>query len=387
MQVQINRDEFSAALAIVKRGVAKRNYVPVLGNVMLSAARGRLTIKSTDLDKESRVSIACDTPIAGAVTLPGHSLADLVKSLPKGGAINLTVEPGEVNATIRCGQTRLSLQSLPVKDFPKMQPGAVRNAFALPCPALLDALNKTAFAISTEETRYYLNGVFMHAAKDYGDDRFQTLNFVAIDGHRLAHTKIEAPEGASVIPGVIIPRAAVAELQKLLAKEKGECSIKIYAGTKGTTQGRISFEIGGAVLLAKLIDGTFPDYSRVIPRGNDKRLVIDTKALIGAVTRVSKMSSERGRAVKLSIETDKLILSVNNPDMGAVSETLDSGYVEYCGAPLDIGFNARYLLDLLAHVESNHGTTLIQLSDPGSPTLFSARDGAPMLGVLMPLRV
>lgn len=380
MHIQINRDELNHALASVKRGVARKTYVPVLANVMLSAARGRLNIRSTDLDKESLVSIPCATPHAGAVTLPGHALADLVKGLPKGAAIDLSVEKDATSATLRCGQMRLSLQSIPVKDFPKTQPGALRNFFALPCADLLDALNKTAFAMSTEETRYYLNGVFMHAAKDYGDDRFQTLNFVATDGHRLAHAKIEAPEGASVIPGVIIPRAAVAELQKLLAKEKGECAIKIYGA-------RVSFTVGGAVLTTKVIDGTFPDYGRVIPRGNDKRLVIDTKAFIGAVTRVSKMSSERGRAIKLSLSDDKLVLSVNNPDVGTVSETLDSAYVEYSGAPLEIGFNAAYLLEMLPHVSTGCGVTRIMLSDPGSPTLFFAVDGAAMLGVLMPLRV
>lgn len=387
MHVQINRDELSAALAIVKRNVARRTYVPVLANVMLSAARGRLNIRSTDLDKESRVSIPCDAHASGAVTLPGHSLADLVKSLPKGSQINLSVEKDATAATISCGQMKLSLQSLPVADFPKMQPGSVRNVFSLSSAALLDALNKTAFAVSTEETRYYINGVYMHAVKEYGDDRFHTLNFVATDGHRLAKFKMEAPAGADVIPGVIIPRAAVAELQKLLAKDKGDCEVKLFAGTKGTSQGRIQFAIGGAVLLSKLIDGTFPDYGRVIPSGNDKRLVIDTKAFIAAVTRVSKMSSERGRAIKLSLSDDKLVLSVNNPDIGAVSETLDSAYVEYSDAPLEIGFNAGYLLDLLAHVESKHGTTQVMLSDPGSLTLFFAGDGAAMLGVLMPLRV
>lgn len=378
MHINVNRDELSAALAIVKRGVAKRNYVPVLSNVMLSAARGRLNIWSTDLDKESRVSIACDAHANGAVTLPGHSLADLVKSLPKGSQINLSVEKDATAATIRCGQMKLSLESLPVKDYPKMQPGAARNVFSLSSAALLDALNKTAFAVSTEETRYYLNGVYMHYS-----EHDATLRFVATDGHRMAKVEMGAPKGAEVIPGVIIPCAAVTELQKLLAKDKGDCEVKLFAGTKGTSQGRIQFAIGGAVLLSKLIDGTFPDYGRVIPSGNDKRLVIDTKAFIAAVTRVFKMSSERGRAIKLSLSDDKLVLSVNNPDVGTVSETLDSAHVEFSGY-LDIGFNAVYLLDVLAQ---NGDITLVNLADPGAPTLFSTVGYASASFVLMPMRV
>lgn len=379
MFININRDEFTAALAIVKRGVEKRSHVPVLSNVMLSAARGRLNIRSTDLDKETHVSIACETGHAGAVTLPGHALADLVKGLPKGAVLNLSVEKDASAATINCGQMKLSLQSLPIKDFPKFKAGALRNSFTLPAPVLLDALDKTAFAISTEETRYYLNGIFMHYA-EYDS----VLRFVATDGHRLARVEMPAPDGAQVIPGVIIPRAAVTELQKLLAKQKDDCRIELFAPLN-TGAGKIRFTIGGAILTSKLIDGTFPDYNRVIPTGNDKRLVIDTKALIAAVTRVSKMSSERGRAIKLSLETDKLTLSVNNPDMGTVRETLDSAHVEFDGY-LEIGFNAKYLLDILQHVESKHGTTQMMLSDPGSPTLFAADYGASMTAVLMPCR-
>jgi DNA polymerase III subunit beta len=378
MYINVNRDDFSAALAIVKRGVEKRHTIPVLSNILLTATDGRLELVSTDMDKQTLVSLDCETAYTGAVTLPGHALADLVKGLPKGCTIEL--EAGEGTVGVQAGQLRLALQSLPADDFPRFESGIVRNSFAMPCPTLLDALNKVAFAISTEETRYYLNGVFMHFA-----EHDSTLRFVAIDGHRLAKVELPAPSGAEVIPGVIIPRLAVAELQKLLAKEKGDCEVKLFAPAEGASIGRISFSVGAATLTTKLIDGMFPDYARVIPTMNDKRLTVPTSAFVAALSRVSKVSSERGRTVKLSIDENRVVLSVDNPDMGSVSETLAAA-VHCCDASIEIGFNARYLLDILAHVESKDGTTLVLLSDPGSPAILCAQDGAPMVGILMPLR-
>ncbi len=233
-------------------------------------------------------------------------------------------------------------------------------------------IDKTQFAISNEETRYYLNGIYLHAVDSEGH---AMLRAVATDGHRLARVEIAAPSGSAGMPGVIIPRKAVNEVQKLIEDLGKEVTIEI-----SPTKARFSFD--DVVLITKLIDGTFPDYMRVIPSGNDKYLTVERAPFQAAVDRVSTISSERGRAVKLAMADGKLTLSVNNPDSGSAVEELEVGYD---APPLDIGFNARYLLDITSQLDGD--TALFKLADPGSPTLVLDRDGAPALYVLMPMRV
>jgi DNA polymerase-3 subunit beta len=233
-------------------------------------------------------------------------------------------------------------------------------------------VEKTQFAISTEETRYYLNGIFLHTIES---DSATVLRAVATDGHRLARVEMPAPPGAQGMPGIIVPRKAVAEIQKLIEDGSDEVGIEL-----STAKIRLTFN--GVVLTSKLIDGTFPDYQRVIPSGNDKRLTVERADFAKAVDRVSTISSERGRAVKLAINEGRLTLSVNNPDSGSATEELE---VDYDAGPLDIGFNARYLLDITGQLDGD--TALFRLADPGSPTLIQDRDDAPALYVLMPMRV
>jgi DNA polymerase-3 subunit beta len=198
---------------------------------------------------------------------------------------------------------------------------------------------------------------------------------VATDGHRLAQMDIELPKGADGMPGIIVPRKTVAEVQRLMEDNDAEVAIELSSG-------KIRFSVGEAVLTSKLIDGTFPDYSRVIPAGNDKELVVDKKEFEAAVDRVSTVSSERGRAVKLSITGGKLLLSVTNPDSGSANEELE---VEYAADPIDIGFNSRYLLDIAAQIEGD--AAVLKLADPGSPTLIQDKESKGALYVLMPMRV
>jgi DNA polymerase-3 subunit beta len=233
-------------------------------------------------------------------------------------------------------------------------------------------IDKTQFAISTEETRYYLNGIYLHVA---GSGKTQTLRAVATDGHRLAETDLSVPAGAAGMPGVIVPRKTVTEVQRLIEDTEGEVAIELSSS-------KIRFSIGRVVLTSKLIDGTFPDYQRVIPAGNDKELTVDKKDFEAAVDRVSTVSSERGRAVKLSLSSGKLILSVTNPDSGSATEELE---VEYDADPLDIGFNSRYLLDIAGQLDGE--VAVLKLADPGSPTLIQDKDAKGALYVLMPMRV
>jgi len=273
---------------------------------------------------------------------------------------------------LRSGRSRFLLQALPASDFPDLTIGEFSHRFKLPAVELKRLIDNAQFAISTEETRYYLNGIFLHTA-DVGGAAM--LRAVATDGHRLARVETAAPKGAVGMPGVIAPRKAVSEVQKLLEDMTQDVAIEI-----STTKAR--FQFGDVVLTTKLIDGTFPDYGRVIPTRNDKRLVVEKDLFAKAVDRVSTISSERGRAIKLAIADNKMTLSVNNPDSGSASEEIE---VDYDSAPIEIGFNARYLLDIADRLAGD--TALFKLADPGSPTIIQDREGSPALYVLMPLRV
>jgi DNA polymerase-3 subunit beta len=297
---------------------------------------------------------------------------EIVRKLPDGAQIMLEAAGDRAVMSIRAGRSRFTLQTLPESDFPDLTAGDMTHRFTIGAGALKRMIDKTQFAISTEETRYYLNGIFLHTV-DVGGTLM--LRAVATDGHRLARVETPAPKGAGGMPGVIAPRKAVGEVLKLLEDLTQDVEIEI-----STAKAR--FQFGDVMLTTKLIDGTFPDYARVIPTGNDKRLVVEKDPFEKAVDRVSTLSSERGRAIKLAIADGKMTLSVNNPDSGSASEEIE---VDYDSPPIDIGFNARYLLDIVGQLSGD--TALIRLADPGSPTLIQDRDGASALYVLMPLRV
>ena len=372
MKVTLERAALLKSLGHVHRVVERRNTIPILSNVLLQANGGALVLKATDLDLEITESVVADVGQAGATTLPAHTLYDIVRKLPDGAQVSLEGAAEASQLLLRSGRSRFTLQSLPETDFPDMATGDLSHQFTLAAGDLKKLIDKTQFAISTEETREYLDGIFMHTVDVDGQTM---LRAVATDGHRLARVEIPAPAGAGGMPGVIIPRKAVAEIQKLIEDLTADVVIEM-----STTKARFTF--GAVVLTSKLIDGTFPDYSRVIPSGNDKRLVVEREVFAKAVDRVSTISSERGRAVKLALGDGKLTLSVTNPDSGSALEELE---VDYDSTALDIGFNAKYLLDITAQLDSD--TALFRLADPGSPTLIQDREGSAALYVLMPMRV
>jgi DNA polymerase III subunit beta len=372
MKVTLERAALLKALSHVHRVVERRTTIPILSNVLLRAADGALRLKATDLDIEVVEDVPAEITQAGATTVPAHVLHDIVRKFPDGAQVTLDMSGDKGQLLLRSGRSRFQLQCLPESDFPDISAGELTHRFVLTAGDLKSLIDRTQFAISTEETRYYLNGIFLHTTEI---DGHTVLRAVSTDGHRLARVQIPAPDGAADMPGVIVPRKAVSEVQKLIEDPAAEVTVEL-----STT--KIRFTFGGVVLTSKLIDGTFPDYGRVIPTGNDKRLVVEKVPFKAAVDRVSTISSERGRAVKLAIADGKLTLSVNNPDSGSATEELD---VDYDAAPIDIGFNARYLLDIADQLESD--TALLKLNDPGSPTLIQDRDEAPALYVLMPMRV
>jgi DNA polymerase-3 subunit beta len=372
MKVTVERAELLKSLGHVHRVVERRNTIPILANVLIRADKGSLSLKATDLDLEVTDTTAADVAPGGATTVPAHMFYDIVRKLPDGAQIVLEGSGERAVVTLRAGRSRFTLQTLPESDFPDLAAGEMTHSFKLPAGDFKRLIDKTQFAISTEETRYYLNGIYLHTA---GAAKTATLRAVATDGHRLAQCELPLPDGAAGMPGIIIPRKTVGEVQRLIETGEGEVGIELSAG-------KIRFSIGNVVLTSKLIDGTFPDYARVIPVNNDKDLVVDKKDFEAAVDRVSTVSSERGRAVKLSIAPGKLTLSVTNPDSGSATEELE---VDYDAEPLDIGFNSRYLLDIAAQIEGE--VAILKLADPGSPTLVQDKDAKGSLYVLMPMRV
>ncbi|RWO91655.1 DNA polymerase III subunit beta [Mesorhizobium sp.] len=372
MRVILERSNLLKALNHVHRVVERRNTIPILSNVLLSAEGATLEMKATDLDLEVTEATPAKVERGGATTVPAHLLYDIVRKLADGAEVMLKTDEDGNAMTVTSGRSSFRLQCLPQSDFPELSAGSFSHIFRLDSVALKGLIEKTQFAISTEETRYYLNGIYLHT---HDADGKLKLRSVATDGHRLARAEIEAPAGSEGMPGIIIPRKTVSELQKLVDDPD-------IAVTTELSDTKIRFTIGSVVLTSKLIDGTFPDYQRVIPTGNDKKLIIDRQSFAAAVDRVSTISSERGRAVKLSIGEGQVTLAVNNPDSGSATEEL---VADYSSDAIEIGFNAKYLLDVAAQLTGTEAKFM--LADAGSPTLIHDMADETTLYVLMPMRV
>jgi DNA polymerase III subunit beta len=370
MRVTIERSAFLKALNHVQSVVERRNTIPILSNVLVKASGSQVRLTATDLDLEIVETVAAEVSREGAATVPAHMLYEIVRKLPDGAQLELDQGPDSGRISIFAGRSRFALQALPPEDFPDLASGEMGNAFSLSVADLKGLIEKTRFAISTEETRYYLNGIYLH---DVPSGPY--LRAVATDGHRLAQAQVARPEGAAGMPGIIVPRKTVLEIVKLIEGEDGLVEISLSAS-------KIRFSVGKLVLTSKLIDGTFPDYERVIPRNNDKLMSVETKVFANAVDRVSTISLEKSRAVKLTLGADKLTLVVNNPDSGSAEEEIAASYGS---DTIDIGFNSRYLLDVAGQIKSDEMHFL--LADAGSPTIVKDPNDDQALYVLMPMRV
>jgi DNA polymerase-3 subunit beta len=370
MKATIERATLLKSLSHVQSVVERRNTIPILSNVLIEAsAEGSLKLMATDLDLQIVDSVEAQVETPGATTMPAHTLFEIVRKLPEGSQVSLSAAEGKM--LVVAGRARFNLATLPRDDFPVIAEGDLPTKFELPSETLKQIVDKTRFAISTEETRYYLNGIFLHVS----DEAQPVLKAAATDGHRLARVTVPRPEGASGMPDVIVPRKCVAELRKLLDEVEGSVAVSLSAS-------KIRFDLGTAILTSKLIDGTFPDYSRVIPTGNDKLLKLDPKSFMDGVDRVATIASEKTRAVKMSLEKDKITLSVTSPENGTAAEEVSG---EYSAEGFDIGFNARYLMDILGQIEGD--SVEVHLADAAAPTLIRENDKAPALYVLMPMRV
>ncbi|MFV2003468.1 MAG: DNA polymerase III subunit beta, partial [Paracoccaceae bacterium] len=352
--------------------VERRNTIPILANVLIEAEGSDVTFRATDLDIEVVDRAPAAVERAGATTVSAVILHEIVRKLPDGALVELADDGASGRLTIDAGRSSFSLATLPREDFPVMASADYDCNFSAPAPLLRRLFDKSKFAISTEETRYYLNGVYMHVATT---DAGQVLRCVATDGHRLARIDAPLPEGAKDMTGVIVPRKTVGELRKLLDDDDMTIAVSV-------SETKVRFASPDITLTSKVIDGTFPDYSRVIPQGNTRKMEVDAAEFARAVDRVATVSNERSRAVKLSLTEDKLVLSVNAPDSGAAEEELG---VAYGDEHLDIGFNAKYLLEIASQVDRENAVFLFNSS--GDPTLMREGDDESAIYVVMPMRV
>ncbi len=379
MKFKIERSAVLRSLAHVQSVVERRNTIPILSNIRLDAGSDGLRLIATDMDLEVIEDLAAggegaavSVSTSGSTTVPAHTLYDIVRTLPDGADLEVDGSGTADTLHLRSGRSRFTLPCLPVSDFPVMAAGQLSHEFRLAAADLRSLIDRTRFAISTEETRYYLNGIYLHAATQGG---VAMLRAVATDGHRLARFDLPLPDGAAGMPGVIIPRKTVAEARRLIEESAEEVTIAL-------SETKIRFSLGAATLTSKLIDGTFPDYERVIPQNNDKRLKVDCARFTDAVKRVSAISSEKSRAVKVALDNGSLLLSASSPDQGSATEELDA---VYDGEPMEIGFNSRYLIDITQQIDGEFAQ--FTMADPSSPTLLEEPGESSALYVLMPMRV
>ena len=374
MKLKADRATLIKALAHIQSVAEKRNTIPILANVLIEVADGKLSLTATDMEIAVVEAVPASTSRDGRTTAPAATLYEIVRKLPDGAEVELDFAGGDAHLALRAGRFATSLVTLPTDDFPSMTAGQLPHKFHLTALALRGLIDRTRFAISTEETRYYLNGIYLHAAD--GEDG-RVLRAVATDGHRLARVEEPLPEGAGSMPGVIVPRKTIAELRKLLEEASGDVACAL-------SDTRIQFTVGNVTLTSKLIDGTFPEYERVIPRDNEKILRVGKKDFAEAVARVAAISSERSRPVKMSLARDLLVLSAASPEQGTASEELDGDRITYAFTPLEIGFQARYLNDITDQIGD---TVEFLFSDGSAPTVVRESGDPTALYVLMPMRV
>jgi DNA polymerase-3 subunit beta len=373
MKATVERATLLKCLGHVQSVVERRNTIPILSNVLIEARGDGLRLMATDLDLQVVETIPAVIDVQGATTVSAHTLFDIVRKLPEGSQVELAVA-GE-RMSVVAGRSRFSLSTLKRDDFPVIAETDLPVRFILTAGELKELIDSIRFAISTEETRYYLNGIHIHATSGPSPK----LRGVATDGHRLARIELDLPAGAADMPGVIVPRKCVNEVRKLLDEMAGDAPVEV-----SLSPAKIRFRFSAdTTLTSKLIDGTFPDYNRVIPTANDKLLKIDARALAEGVDRVAAIATtEKTRAVKLALGRDKVTLSVTSPENGTASEDLPA---DYAASDMEVGFNYRYLLDILAQV--NGDQVDMHLADASAPTLIREGDEAKALYVLMPMRV
>jgi len=381
MKLSIERNTLLKAVSHAQSVVERRNTIPILANVLIEAENDKVQFRATDLDVEIVDRVQAKVDRTGSTTVSAVLLHEIARKLPDGALIELTADAANGRLAVEAGRSNFSLATLPKEDFPVMASSEYAANFSAKSGDLRRLFDKSRFAISTEETRYYLNGVYMHAATF---ENSKVLRCVATDGHRLARVDASLPNGAEELPGVIIPRKTVAEIRKFLDDDEVQIAVSV-------SETKVRFATPDITLTSKVIEGTFPDYTRVIPVSNEKKLEVDADEFAKAVDRVSTVSSERSRAVKLCLEEDQLTLIVNSPDSGAAEEQVAVAYnddrleIGFNAKRLEIGFNAKYLLEISGQIDKENA--IFMFNSSGDPVLIREGNDLSAVYVVMPMRV
>lgn len=368
MKFNIERSVLLKAMALGHSVVESANTIPILSNMMLKSEGDRLRLTSTDLDIMIEQAVPATVEAGGGTTVHSRTLFDIVKKLPDGAVVGC--ELADNRLTVRAGRSRFQLQTLPVEDFPYIANTREGARFTMEASAFHRLIGGPLYAVSTEETRYYLNGVYLHCREAQGD-----IAACATNGHQLALYWDDRPGGAEGMPGVIVPRKTCGLLARHLDGVKGEATISVAAT-------RMTVQWGQSSLTTKLIDGTFPDYERVVPRGNQLVADIAAEAIKASVARVITVSEEKSSGVKLRFKRDAIELYVSNSEGGSATDQVD---VSYVGPEMSIGFNAKYLITTIDALDDE--AIRMAISDAGSAAVFTPASGRNCMAVIMPLRV
>ncbi|AHC73661.1 DNA polymerase III, beta subunit [Candidatus Endolissoclinum faulkneri L5] len=373
MKIIIDRSAFLKPMAHIQSVVERRSNIPILANVLLQAKTGRLSMTATDMDMNLVNSTACIVNQPGSITVPALTLYDIIRKLQKGSKIKLNMDKDSVNLSISAGRSKFFLPTLQVDQFPTLPNDEITVNFMLSAANVKSLIDRTRFAISTEETRYYLNGMYLHAIQA---NNISVLRAVTTDGHRMALMEIPLPESKSDIPPVIVPRKAIIEIRKLIDESEGWIDLAF-------SKNKLRFDFVDTVITTKLIDGNFPDYERVIPSSNDKIMRLECRSLKKAVERVVTISTAKSRSIKLEINKGNLMLSAKNLDNAWASEDMN---VDYDSEPIEIGFNARYLLEITDQFNDN-AIMLFHMADRASPAIVTNEKNDGATYVIMPMRL
>ncbi|MDC3204708.1 DNA polymerase III subunit beta [Pelagibacteraceae bacterium] len=375
MEIKANSSDLLKALNHIHGIVEVRHTLPILSNIVLSAENNELSLSSTNLDIFCSDKIDAEIVNSGEISVPAITFFEIVKRLPSGSDVILSMGDEDTELILKCGRSKFNLSTLRTEDFPILSDKDLSTNFVISADELSRMIDKTKFAISNEETRYYLNGIFFHKAES---NSIKFLRAVATDGHRLAQYDIPLPQGAEEITGIIIPKKTVFELRKVLDDADGDVSVSL-------NENKIKFSFNNLKIISKVIDGTFPDYTKVIPQNNDKKFKTNNSELKNAIDRVSAVAineETKSKAIKLTIENNKLNLSVESQSKGSAKEEID---ISYSNEKVDIGFNSRYLLDICNEVDGDEID--VNLLDSISPAIILDKTDENLFFVLMPMRI
>jgi DNA polymerase-3 subunit beta len=375
MDFRVNSTDLLKALSHIHGIVEVRHTLPILSNIIITTNDNSLSLSSTNLDIFCSDDLEAEVSQNGSTSVSASTFYEIVKRLPSGSEIHASLSEEDSTLILKCGRSKFNLTTISPDDFPKISHDDLNIQFVLSATELKRMIDKTKFAISNEETRYYLNGVFLHQTQKSSID---ILRAVATDGHRLAQYDIPLPQGAKDMNGIIIPKKMIQELRRVLDDASGDINIQL-------NENKIKFSFNNMQIISKVIDGTFPDYTKVIPQSNDKSITTNNDELKKVIDRVSAVAineETKSKAIKLIIDSNKLSLSVDSTSRGSAIEEID---LEYNSDKVEIGFNSRYLIDICNEIDGDKIN--LKFLNSTSPAIILDNTDENLFFVLMPMRI